>query len=132
VRKVFLPSLPTPEGSAVTTARLRHQQKLLSGRHGVVGRVAALYLGAGLHVALNHPTRHGPVHVVATGNHQRLAIDVYASPKPAGPAAVEAIASKAALLKAKPILALYGGADITPEALELARKLGVKVKRVRL
>ena len=115
----------------MTTAQLRHQQKLLSRRHGIVGRVAALYVGAGLHVTLNHPTRHGPVHVVATGNHQRLAIDIYASPKPAGTAAVEAIARKASLLRAKPVLALYG-ADIAPEALELAGKLGVKVKRVRL
>uniref|UniRef100_A0A7J3X8E6 Uncharacterized protein n=1 Tax=Thermofilum pendens TaxID=2269 RepID=A0A7J3X8E6_THEPE len=115
----------------MTTARLRYQQKLLSRKHSVIGRVAALYLGAGLHVTLNHPTRHGPVHVVATGNDQRLAIDIYASPKPAGTAAVEAIARKAALLKAKPILALYG-ADIAPEALELARKLGVKVRRIRL
>ncbi len=116
----------------MTTARLRYQQKLLSKRYGVIGRVAALYLGAGLHVTLNHPTRYGPVHVVATGNNQRIAVDVYASPKPASTAAVEAIASKASLLKAKPVLALYGGADVTPEALELARKLGVEVKRVRL
>ena len=115
----------------MTTARLRFLQATLIKRYGVLGRVAALYAGAGLHVRVNHPTRHGPVHIIASGGGQRLAVEVYNAPAPAPPSVVESLAAKASLLKAKPVLVLYGDAGIAPEAAELARKLGVKIKRVR-
>lgn len=115
----------------MTTARLRFLQAALKRRYGVLGNVASLYAGAGLHVRVNHPTRHGPVHVLAQGAGQKLAVEVYSSSAPAGPSVVEALVSKAQLLRAKPVLVLYGDAGITPEALELAKKQGVRVKRVR-
>lgn len=115
----------------MTTGRIRFLQAALQKRYGLLGKAAARYAGAGLHVRVNHPTRHGPVHVLAVGRGQRLAVEVYSGSAPAGPQLVEQVARKAELLKAKPVLLLYGSSSIAPQALEIAKQLGVKVKRVR-
>lgn len=115
----------------MTTARLRYLQAALKKRYGLLGKVASLYMGAGLHVRVNHPTRHGPVHILATGGGQKLAVEVYSSSTPASTSLVELVARKAELLRAKPVLVLYGSATVIPQALELAKKLNVKIKHVR-
>ncbi|MEM2597384.1 MAG: hypothetical protein QXT50_01815 [Thermofilum sp.] len=115
----------------MTTARLRYLQAILQKRYGLLGKAASKYAGAGLHVRVNHPTRHGPAHVLAVGRGQKLAVEVYSGSAPAGTSLVELVARKAELLKAKPVLLLYGDASLSPEALELAKKLGVKVRRMR-
>lgn len=113
-------------------ARIRYISKQMAKKYGVIGRVASRYLEAGLSVRLNHPTRLGNAHIVAQGNGQRLVVEVYSSSKPADAAVVARVAEKARLLRARPVLVLYGKrASITPEALSEARKLQVKVKRVR-
>lgn len=98
--------------------------RALEERYGVVGRVAARYVAAGLHVTLNHPTRYGPATIVVQGAGQRLVVEVAQSPKEAYEKA-DLLVKKAGILKAKPVLAVYGNYDI--DASEFQRK-GVQVK----
>ncbi len=113
-------------------APTRFAQKRLIARHGPVGVVAARYLEAGLSVRVFHPTRLGPVHVLAWGHGQRRAVEVYNSSRPPSRELVERVAEKARLVRATPVLVLYGS---TPgprgEAREAAERLGVALKRVR-
>jgi hypothetical protein len=57
----------------VVTARQRYMIRRLGRVYGIVGRVAGRYVAAGYSVELNHPTRYGPIHIVARGNGQVLA-----------------------------------------------------------
>ncbi len=111
---------------------MRFSQKRLIARYGPIGVVAARYLEAGLSVRVNHPTRYGPIHVLAWGHGQRRAVEVYNSSRPPSREVVENIAAKARLVNAKPVLVLYGS---TPrpvgDALEAANSLGVALKRIR-
>jgi len=111
----------------MTTARQRHLIKLLEEKYGVVGRVAGRYVSAGLHVTMMHPTRYGPVQILVQGNGQKLAVEVVENPSEVRQRA-ELLVKKAELLKAKPVLVLYGDVSVDPSLLQ---GLNVKVKRVR-
>ncbi|RLE60378.1 MAG: hypothetical protein DRJ35_03445 [Thermoprotei archaeon] len=125
------PSLVEGLGHMVLN-RIRFVQKRLIRRYKEIGIVASQYLEAGLSVRVNHPTRLGPVHVFAQGSGQRLVIEVYKDNRPAGTEVVERVMEKAKLLRSKPILVLYGNAgNLTSDAFEKAKELGVKVRRIR-
>ncbi|QOJ79414.1 hypothetical protein IG193_02830 [Infirmifilum lucidum] len=115
----------------MSLARIRYLSRQFRKRYGVIGRVASRYLEAGLSVRINHPTRLGPAHIIAHGNGQKLVVEVYYSSKPLEPDTVQRVAEKAKLLRAKPVVALYGKTPATKRALEVATKLGVKIKRIR-
>ena len=113
-------------------AKIRFIQKSLIEKYGILGNVASRYLEAGLNVRILHPTRHGPIHIVVNGNNIRLAIEVFAESREVPKEVIERIVEKAKLIKAKPVLILYGdGPKLTNEAFELCRKYGVKVRRIR-
>ncbi|PLJ78066.1 hypothetical protein [Infirmifilum sp. SLHALR2] len=117
----------------MTLARIRYLVRQLSKKYKAIGRVAGKYLEAGFSVRINHPTHLGNAHIVAQGNGQKILVEVYYSSSPLKAEDVRKVAEKAKLLKAKPVIALYGRrTPVTPEALAEAAKLGVKVKRVRL
>ncbi|ABL78355.1 hypothetical protein [Thermofilum pendens] len=116
----------------MTTARAIYRGRLLEKRYGVLGKVARRYLEAGLSVELLHPTRHGPIHVIARGNKQVLAIEVADKPGKVGADRVKLLLEKAKLVKAKPVLVLYSeGAFLDEEARKLCEENKVKVKVVK-
>lgn len=110
----------------MATYRQAYLAKLLESKFGTIGKVAGRYVTAGLHVTLRLPTRLGPVDIFAQGAGQKLAIEVLEKSEGAREKA-EKLVKKAELLKAKPVLVLYG--DCKVNLSELAG-LGVKVKRV--
>ncbi len=113
-------------------APVRFSQKRLIAKYGPLGVVAARYLEAGLRIRVNHPTRLGPIHVLAWGHGQRRAVEVYNAPTPPPREVVERIAEKAKLVRATPVLVLYGATPAPRgEAGEAARSLGVRVRRIR-
>jgi hypothetical protein len=89
----------------MTTPRQKFIGKALVNKYGLIGKVATRYLYAGLHVEINHPTRLGPVPIIAKGNKQTFAIEVL-KPNQNIDQAIESIARKAQLLKARPVLAV--------------------------
>lgn len=116
----------------LTTSRVKYVVSKLVSKYGVLGVVASRYLMAGLHVEINHPTRYGSVHIVAMGNRQRLAIEVFQKAKEVPKEVIEVLSNKAKLIRAKPVLILYGdGVKLSEEAGKLCMELGVRVKRVR-
>ena len=100
-------------------------------RHGVVGSVAALYAAAGFSVTIGFKTPKGEVGFLARKGGEVYAVDVHYGSRPLSPEQVEAIASKAGSISARPILVVYGRAKVSDEAWAKARELGVKVKHVR-
>ncbi len=116
----------------MSLVKIKPLSRKLIDKFGPLGVVASRYLLAGLHVEVNHPTRYGPIHVVAIGNGQRIAVEVFSEPRDVPRDVVERIALKAKLIKSKPVLALYGdGPKLGEEVRKLCSDLGVKVKRVR-
>lgn len=116
----------------MSLARIKFIQKSLIEKYGILGNVASKYIEAGLNVRILHPTRYGPIHIVVNGNNIRLAIEVFAESREVPREVVEKIVEKAKLIKAKPVLILYGdGPKLTDEVFELCRKYGVKVRRLR-
>ena len=116
----------------MSIARIRHERTRLEVRYGEVGVVAGRYLEAGYHVRLFHPTRYGEVHVLAYKGDTRLVVEVVKEAATVGAEVVERVARKAELLKARPVLILYGnGPRLSEEARSRARETGVKVRRIR-
>ncbi|MEZ0346094.1 MAG: hypothetical protein ABWK01_06060 [Infirmifilum sp.] len=117
----------------MTLARIRYLQRQLAKKYGVIGRVASRYLEAGLSVRLNHPTRLGPAHLVVQGNGKKLLVEVYNNPTPLKPEDVRRVAEKARLLRATPVIVVYGERrrrQLTPEAKAEAASLKVKIKYI--
>jgi len=110
----------------MATSRQINLARTLEEKYGVIGKVAGRYVTAGLHVTMMHPTRYGPVHFVVQGNGLKLAVDMVTGGD--ATAAAELLKKKAELLKAKPVLVLYG--DAKADAAKLA-EMGVKVRRIR-
>jgi len=113
----------------MVTARETYIASKLVERYGVIGRVASRYVTAGYSVRVLHPTRYGPVHVVAKKHGVTLAIDVTT-----GIPSVEAAKSlleKAKLLRARPILVIYGRGSVVPqEVVSFCAENNIKLKRV--
>ncbi len=116
----------------MSLARIRLLQRILKEKYGIVGEVAARYVEAGYHVRLMHPTRYGPIHIVVTGNKDRMAIEVFSDPKPVPIEVVKTLIEKAKLVKARPILVLYSdGPKLTDEVYKFCKENGVKIRRIR-
>jgi hypothetical protein len=110
----------------MATPRQTRLARLLEEKYGIVGKVAGRYVTAGLHVAMMHPTRYGPIHFVAQGNGLKLAVDVVAEGDPLK--AAELLKKKAELLKAKPVLVLYG---LAGAGIEKLAEMGVEVRKFK-
>ncbi len=116
----------------MSLARIVFLQKKLREKYGPRGYVAGLYLEAGYHVIVGFPTAKGEVDVRAVKGGESYAIDVLVEKRVYGPEVVASIAEKAKSINARPVLVLYGnGPRLSKEALEKARELGVRVRRVR-
>ena len=115
----------------MTLAKIRFLQRKLTEKYGEIGVVASRYVEAGLHVQLMHPTRYGPAHIIATGHGQRIVVEVVKDPGLVPAEVVKNLSEKARLLRARPILVLYGhGPKLNDEVRGLIAELGVKVKQV--
>lgn len=116
----------------MATSRQLKLARIYEEKHGVLGAVAARYVTAGRSVEFNHPTRHGPVHLLVRGCGETLVVEVHAGSSRVTSDVVQRLVEKAKLLRGRPVLVLYSkSAEPSPEALELCRVHGVKVKRVR-
>ncbi len=116
----------------MSLARIVFTQRKLREKFGPVGYVAGLYVEAGYNVTVGFETPKGRVDVRAVKGGEVYAIDVLLEKRVYGPDVVEAIAEKAKSINAKPVLVLYGaGPELSKDAVEKARELGVKVRRVR-
>jgi len=116
----------------VTLAQIVFEKKKLEKRYGVEGRVAGHYVEAGYHVTMKFPTPNGEVSFVAKKGGELIAVDVLSGTITVGAKQVDDIASKAAAIKAKPVLALYGaGPVVSEEAKKAASEKGVAIRRFR-
>jgi len=116
----------------LTLAEIVFTKKKLERRYGVEGYVAGRYVEAGYSVTMRFKTPGGVVSFVAKRSGELLAVDVVNGTIEVGREMVEAIAEKAASIRAKPVLALYGsGPRVTEEALGAAREKGVTIRRFR-
>jgi hypothetical protein len=114
---------------AVATARQRYTASRLAEKYGVVGRVASRYIYAGYSVRLLHPTRHGSVHIIAKKYGSVLAIDVVTD-NPSVDVA-KSLLEKSKLLRARPVLVLYGNKLPAPQELvSFCEENNIKLKRV--
>jgi len=105
--------------------------KRLISQEGVIGRVAALYVAAGYSVDLNVETPSGTVSFIAKKKGEKLAIDVYCNIKDVTEENMKKLTEKAKQVDAKPVLVIYGSIRVPREVFDLAKKLGIKLKRVR-
>lgn len=116
----------------MSLAKIRFVQKALIEKYGNVGIVASRYLEAGFSVRVNHSTRLGPIHIIAGGNGMRLAIEVFSEPREVPRDVIEKLVEKAKLVRAKPILVLYGnGPKLSDELFKFCKERGVKIRRIR-
>jgi len=116
----------------MSLARIRMLEKTLVKKYGEIGRVASLYLEAGARVRILHPTRYGPIHILVYKDGDRYAVEVVKERKELSREKIETLIKKAELVKAKPILALYGDLPMLSEDLyRFCREKGVKIKRVK-
>ncbi len=116
----------------VTLAEIVFTKKKLAEKYGVEGRVAGLYVEAGYSVEMHHPVKGDRVSFVARKEGVVVAVDVVNGSVRVTGEVVSKIAEKAKVLGAKPVIVLYGsGPRLTEEAQNLAKELGVAVKRVR-
>ena len=116
----------------MSLARIVFEKKKLEERYGVEGRVAGHYVEAGYSVKMKFGTPHGTLSFVAKKHSEVLAVDVIYASTVVGAETVRALAEKAASVKAKPVLVLYGsGPVLSEEAKKSAKELGVSIRRVR-
>jgi len=116
----------------MSLARIRMLEKTLIKKYGEIGRVAALYLEAGAHVRLMHPTRYGPIHILVYKDGSRYAVEVVKEKNRMCKETLETLLKKAELVKAKPILVIYGDLPLLSEELyKFCKEHGIKIKRVK-
>lgn len=114
----------------MTTASRAFIAKLLEKKYGVLGIVASRYVKAGYSVEINHPTRYGPIPIVARKGGSMLAIEVLHNSSDATLDRIKLLREKAALIKAKPVLVIYSTARarLHEEVVNYCRESGVKIK----
>ncbi|MEM2353747.1 MAG: hypothetical protein QXP03_03005 [Desulfurococcaceae archaeon] len=113
----------------MATAKQKHTSKMLARRYGTVGVIAGRYIEAGFSVKVFYPTRYGLIQVVARKGGV-FAIDVF-DKGTVTLDAVKALHEKAKLLKAKPIVVLYGGGvEVSNEARSYCEENGIRIRRV--
>ncbi len=116
----------------MSLARIVFLKKKLAEKYGVEGKVAGRYIEAGYSVRMKPRTRHGELSFLAYKGSQKLAVDIIYTKKEVSTEELENLRKKAELLKAKPILVLYGTAPrIKPELREKIEELGISIRRVR-
>jgi RecB family endonuclease NucS len=117
----------------MVTARARYLIERLEQKFGVIGKVAGRYIAAGLSVELMHPTRYGPIHIIARGDKGKiLAIEVVEEANKVTVDQVKTFLEKAKLIKAKPILAIYSSNFKLPDDVyKFCKENGIKIKVVR-
>ena len=116
----------------MTLAQIRYLQKRWAREYREIGKVAGRYLEAGYHVRLMHPTRYGPAQILVQGKGHKFVVEVFKGPGNVAKSIVDVLAKKAELLKAKPILVLYGrGVNIDDETRKLAEDNGVKIRWIK-
>ena len=115
----------------MATARQKYISRVLARKYGLVGRVAGRYVEAGYSVELFHPTRLGPLHILAHKGNGIIAIEVFNK----GLVTLDAVKSlheKSKLVKARPVVLLYGNSvGLSSEAESYCRENGVKIRRLR-
>lgn len=99
----------------------------------IENKVGKYYKKAGYEVKLRKRTRVGEIDVYATRGREKIAIEVKHRNKKGVVSLkdVKKIAQKAKYLKAKPLLILSGNAKLPRKGLASARKVGVRVKRLK-
>ncbi|MEM1774918.1 MAG: hypothetical protein QW123_01810 [Desulfurococcaceae archaeon] len=113
------------------TAKQAYIMSVLARKHGVIGSVAGRYVGAGYSVTLNHNTRYGTIDIVARRGNEVLAIKVFSKSGKISVEDVKVHVEKAKLLKAKPIVVLYGrDVQLSEEAKKFCDENSVRVRRV--
>jgi len=117
----------------MVTARARYLIERLEQKFGAVGRVAGRYIAAGFSVELMHPTRYGPIHIIARGGKGKiLAVEVVEQVNKVTVDQVKTFLEKAKLIKAKPILAIYSNDFKLPDDIyKFCKENGIKIKVVR-
>ena len=98
---------------------------------GVLGKLASLYVASGHNVTLNFKVKKSVIDILAQKDKAKYAIKVHLTSNPVNTREVEEIANASSKINAKPILIIYGSAKVLNDALEKAKELGVKIKRVR-
>ncbi len=117
----------------MTSARIAYLQKVYREKYGPIGVVASRYLGAGYSVEIMHPTRYGPIHIIARGNNTIMAIEVIDKPIKVTIDDIQRLSNKAKLINAKPILILYSdGPIISDDVYSFCRENGVRIRRIRV
>ncbi len=117
----------------MASSRAIYLQKRYKERYGSIGVVAGRYLEAGYSVEIMHPTRYGPIHIIARGNNRIMAIEVIDKHEKVSIDDVQRLINKSKLVNAKPILILYSdGPTISDDVYTFCRENGVKVRRMRV
>ncbi|GEM_PF-1620855 len=95
-------------------------------------RAGRRYERAGYNVKLRRKFRFGEVDLIAKRGRERIAAEIkHGNKSRTIPASeVRKIARKAGYLKAKPVMILSGKAELSSNARKIARKLGVRVKKI--
>ena len=113
----------------VATAKQRYLSRVLVKKHGIIGVVASRYVEAGYSVELFHSTRKGPVQILARKGGV-IAVEVF-DKGIVTLDAVKAFHEKTKVLRAKPVVVLYGsGVALSEEAKAYCNENGIKVKRL--
>ena len=113
----------------MATARQAYLASKLVEKYGVFGCVASRYVTAGYSARMLHPTRYGPVHIIAKKHGIVLAIDVVTENLTSEVA--KKLLEKAKLLRARPVLVVYGkGVAVPGDVILFCRENGIKLKRV--
>jgi hypothetical protein len=117
----------------MVTARARFLAKKFEEKYGVIGKVAGRYIAAGLSVEFAHPTRYGPIHLVARGCGGKLfAIEIVDKLEKLTLDTIKTLAEKAKLVRAKPVLVLYfSNIRLSDELYKFCVENGVKIRVIR-
>lgn len=114
------------------TARQVYLSRLFEKRKGIVGKVASRYLQAGFSIEFDHPTRYGPVQIIARRGGEKLVIEVYDRGK-VELDVIKLFHEKVKILKGKPVIVLYGaGVDLSEEAKNYCKDNNIRVKRIQV
>ncbi len=114
----------------MTTGRQIFIIKKIVKRYGLIGKVTARYVAAGYNVTVKPPIK--GVDFIASGQGKRYGGFIVAGKTSISAEKIEELSRTAKIHGLEPLVILYGrGATITAEALEKAKELGVKIRRVR-
>ncbi len=114
----------------MTTGRQIFTIKKIAKRYGLVGKVAGRYVAAGYNVTVKPPIK--GVDFIASGQGRRYGGFIFSGKTTVTPDKIEEVAKIAKTYGLEPLVVLYGrGAKITAEAIEKAKELDVKIRRVR-